>query len=357
MSKLDRLARAADRTGVLRATSWLRQPLAARHLGAFGFHRLALRREDETFSDEIIDATPDEFRRFLGLVRRHGQSVELDRVFALARGEPEACSALRGTPVLITFDDGYRSCLDVALPLLLEFGMRATFFVPTAYIDERRVFWWDRLAYALKRSRVPRLELGQPWNLTLDLADRSRSTAEIGALLEHGRDLDREGFLDAVCEALGVPWDRALEAAIADELLLDWEGVEALAAAGMDVQSHTVTHRLLPTLGAEELAHELAGSRSQLEQRLGREVRALAYPSGYAIRGQPEIVAAVEETGYELGFTYGGGASPIHGFDPLNVKRMTIDPASSASMLALQVAWPSWSHEAARARGYPGPAS
>lgn len=43
--------------------------------------------------------------------------------------------------VLITFDDGYRSVLDVALKPLREFGYPAVHFVPTDYIGGRN--WFD----------------------------------------------------------------------------------------------------------------------------------------------------------------------------------------------------------------------
>ena len=42
--------------------------------------------------------------------------------------------------VLITFDDGYRSVLDVAQPLLERFGYPAVAFMPTAYVGSANVF-------------------------------------------------------------------------------------------------------------------------------------------------------------------------------------------------------------------------
>ncbi len=41
---------------------------------------------------------------------------------------------------LLTFDDGYRSMLTVALPWLLQFGYPAVLFVPTDYIGGRNTF-------------------------------------------------------------------------------------------------------------------------------------------------------------------------------------------------------------------------
>jgi peptidoglycan/xylan/chitin deacetylase (PgdA/CDA1 family) len=50
-----------------------------------------------------------------------------------AQGLPERA-------VLLTFDDGYRSILDVALPWLRRFGYPGVVFVPTAFIGGRNAF-------------------------------------------------------------------------------------------------------------------------------------------------------------------------------------------------------------------------
>lgn len=54
-----------------------------------------------------------------------------------------------------------------------------------------------------------------------------------------------------------------------------------LEAHGMEIGSHTVTHAQLDTLRARELRRELSESKAVLEDVLGHEVPALAYPHGY----------------------------------------------------------------------------
>ena len=57
-----------------------------------------------------------------------------DGVAGLKRGclPPRALS--------ITFDDGYRDNHDIALPILLQLGLPATFFVATGFLDGGRMF-------------------------------------------------------------------------------------------------------------------------------------------------------------------------------------------------------------------------
>ncbi len=53
-----------------------------------------------------------------------------------------------------------------------------------------------------------------------------------------------------------------------------------LEQAGIDCQSHALTHARLADLDTTEIAHELVTSRDVLEQALGHEVRHVAYPHG-----------------------------------------------------------------------------
>jgi len=60
---------------------------------------------------------------------------------------------------------------------------------------------------------------------------------------------------------------------------IDAERAKDLAAKGMDIQSHTVTHATLTALGQKKLDAELADSRVQLEALIGKPVMHIAYPS------------------------------------------------------------------------------
>ncbi|HYP20975.1 MAG TPA: polysaccharide deacetylase family protein [Chloroflexia bacterium] len=77
------------------------------------------------------------FVGYLTYLREHGW--EAIGVESLLRGLPEPGS-LPSRSVLITFDDGYRSLLEVAVPHLLRFGYPATLFVPTDFIGGSNLF-------------------------------------------------------------------------------------------------------------------------------------------------------------------------------------------------------------------------
>lgn len=51
---------------------------------------------------------------------------------------------IESNSVAVTFDDGYKDNFENAAPILLKYGIPATFFVTSGYINSQRVFSWDR---------------------------------------------------------------------------------------------------------------------------------------------------------------------------------------------------------------------
>ena len=66
----------------------------------------------------------------------------------------------------------------------------------------------------------------------------------------------------------------------------------ALAKEGFSFGAHSITHPALPALSAEEAKHEIAGSKTELEEHTGQRVEFFAYPYG---RWSPAVRAMVQE--------------------------------------------------------------
>ena len=76
--------------------------------------------------------------------------------------------------------------------------------------------------------------------------------------------------------------------------------IRALHAMGMEIGSHTLSHRLLTGRPAGEVRYELVESKARLEDIVGAAVVAFSYPEG-AFAGIDGNVLG--ETGYQLGRT------------------------------------------------------
>jgi peptidoglycan/xylan/chitin deacetylase (PgdA/CDA1 family) len=289
--------------------------------------------------DPDVTTPAGAFEQQLAYVTRTFDLVGLDDVLGFLRGR-----SLPPSPLLITFDDGYRDNHDVALPLLAKYGARATFFVATAYVDERRLYWWDRIHYALKKSPRATVELRYPHALSVPLgsdpARRGTAIARVLQIVKERYDLDLPRFLDHLDDASGVAVTPNEERALADRHVMTWDHVRALRRAGMDVASHTHTHRVLETLRPAELAMELHMSRALLEDVLGESVQAISYPVGRADTVPEPVRRAVRAARYEAAFSNHAGVSLKCLADPLDLRRIPVEGVATVGHFQTVMAVP-----------------
>ncbi len=59
-----------------------------------------------------------------------------------------------------------------------------------------------------------------------------------------------------------------------------WEQVRELAAAGMEIGCHTLTHPILAALSADEQEREMVDAKHEIENQVGKAVVSLAIPFG-----------------------------------------------------------------------------
>jgi peptidoglycan/xylan/chitin deacetylase (PgdA/CDA1 family) len=332
MSKRHHLANLLHRSGALDAILALRSRASPPWLSVLTYHRFVNGSCGDTFDDGVVDVTIEGFDRQVAHLKRHFNVVGIDDMCSFAAG-----GSLPPNPVAITFDDGYLDAYQYALPILSKHQCKAIFFISTTFITERRMYWWDQAAYFMKNATRSKIRIEYPWPLDIDLGgDRAREIHRVLRIIKH-TSLDFERFLDELGDAAGVRWDRTVESAFADRLLMTWEQVRALRDAGMDVQSHTRTHRVLQTLKLSEVTEELIGSRLDLERELGCAVRSVAYPVGKPLDSSSPIRTALAQSGYEVGFTNGTGPTLLWGdLDPFNICRQTVErDLSDAYLLSI----------------------
>ena len=115
---------------------------------------------------------------------------------------------------------------------------------------------------------------------------------------------------------------------VSAERRMNEDQLRCLAEAEIEVGAHTRSHPNLTTLCAEQLEHELSGSRRDLETIINRPVRYLAYPGG---RFNHLVVEAARSAGFEAACSVIGlGCNSTHSrywlyrdvfTDPMNTLR------------------------------------
>jgi len=318
----------------------LRARRPPRWLTVLLYHRVLPRQSGGYDLDEgVVDSGPELFERHMSFVASACTPIDLAQLLAFGRGE----AGLPDNPVLVTFDDGYLDNRVHALPILKRHGIRALFFIASTYVGERKLFWWDRVAYLIHHARVDVARLSYPTELVLPLGkERGRAARLVLKIIKTTRGLDLPRFLDELARAMNVDWNDAIERRLVDEHIMTWDDVRALHEAGMDIGSHTRTHRVLDTVEPGGLTDELVASKADIERALKIKISSLSYPVGRAIRKLPLIERAVRDAGYEIGFSVETRANSLvrAAFDPFNVARLPVEPGLSRDRLAAFLAAP-----------------
>jgi len=106
------------------------------------------------------------------------------------------------------------------------------------------------------------------------------------------------------------------------EEYLKWSHLVEMNKEGMDIQSHTCSHKFLDGLNAQEIEGELYNSKYILEEKLGSNVNFFSCPGG---RFNKKVIKIAKSTGYKGAFTSvpGYGCWENEGF--LLVRRLLVN--------------------------------
>jgi peptidoglycan/xylan/chitin deacetylase (PgdA/CDA1 family) len=233
-----------------------------------------------------VSTRPAVFEDHLRTMASNYQLVGLDAVLS---------GNLPRRPLLITFDDGYRSFLDTALPVLRRLGIPSVLFVTGSCLDPDSVPLDHLLSYLCAAVGLDRV------GAALDASARRPSTFEqvldAVATMPYERQLKLGGEL---ADRFGVDQARLRSEA---GIFLDPEDLAGLAADGCEVANHSRSHLFCRSIVDEKSADfQLAEHARRLESLTGRPVRAFSVPYGRREDVTPLVERVLRESGHQALF-------------------------------------------------------
>jgi peptidoglycan/xylan/chitin deacetylase (PgdA/CDA1 family) len=204
-------------------------------------------------------------------------------------------NSLPANAVAITFDDGYRDNLINAKPVLAKYGVPATVFLATGYVDSKSPFWWDELTTMILESARPSqhvevcagepiaLEWGEPEAADLTgtwrAADGPRTKRQhcylaLWSRLQRATVEERNRVVRSL---------RRSFQATSPPLAMPMSSVEIASLLADDivkVGAHTVEHVALTSLGQSESRREIGESARACSVLSDKSVDGFAYPYG-----------------------------------------------------------------------------
>jgi peptidoglycan/xylan/chitin deacetylase (PgdA/CDA1 family) len=262
--------------------------------------------------------------------------------------------------VLISCDDGLLNCFTDMLPVLLQEKVSCLFFVTGNSTGlARKTLWYEDLYLVYLQGPAGRHEIycdGVLMAEDLTSIERRRASwwNSVKRLSQASPEIRGE-FLATTRRQLGADTSPELQdagsATCRRFALLTASELGELAAAGMQIGAHTLSHPVLSQAPAESAYFEIAESRAQLEATLQSKVWAFAYPFGDAQSVTPEVLAMPQQAGYAAAFmNFGGGLSvPLPRYA---LPRVHVTSAMSISELDAHVSG-FYALLQRRGRGYP----
>jgi peptidoglycan/xylan/chitin deacetylase (PgdA/CDA1 family) len=273
----------------------------------------------------------DVFRAQMELLARDFHPISLTQAARYVREGGE----LPKRSVVVTFDDGYADNWEVAMPVLNQAAIPATFYVTVDCIDNRRLPWPSRLRFAFRKTK--RTEWNDATAKTSfsknSLAKTSPPETKTWTLTDAAER--EEAYLstcDVCCQLSGATQDefvrrieKELEASLPDHsgsLMMSYEQLRSLTRSGHIIGSHTLTHPNMAYLNEESALDELTGSKLRLESQLGQPIKHFSYPCpALSPHWSEQTVEQCRAAGYETAVTTDSGLAR-HGDDLLRLKRI-----------------------------------
>lgn len=241
------------------------------------------------------------FAAHCAFFQRYCEVLSADEWLAVQRHE----RPLPARGVLLTFDDGYRSVLTSAVPILRTHNLPALFFVCSGPARAKELHWYDALARRDGEDAVRLLRDGtfDRWQQTVAMLDRACGVSDPQAVMTP-------------------------------------EDIAALASTpGMTVGAHTVSHPPLARASADRQAKEMEDCARDLSEWTQRQIRFFAYPTGRRPADYDNTsVSAADRAGFVSAFTTADGfASPDR--PPLEQPRYTVVDGLTVPELAYRLVY------------------
>jgi peptidoglycan/xylan/chitin deacetylase (PgdA/CDA1 family) len=260
----------------------------------------------------------ESFRSQLRLLKKHYHVISPDRFLRWLRNQED----LPSRAVLLTCDDGLLNHFELMLPALQKEGLKCLFFVTGTSLrdtacDTSEILWYMELYLMLMEAPVQDGPLVLCWipipRIPADPAQREAIWQELMKTLSRLDAAGRREFMEEAAPKLGLhpAWKaRQLEDPVFRSRfqLLRLPELRQLTDAGMTVGAHTLSHPMLAEQSPELVRIEILECRRVMEQCLGQQVWAIAFPFGTSSSAGDREYKWAEEAGYECAFLNVGGS-------------------------------------------------
>ncbi len=201
--------------------------------------------------------------------------------------------------VVVTVDDGYRDFYEIAYPILREESVPATFFITTGFVKGDLWLWPDQVSWLFSED----FELGDevalgdvciPAGVYNEVSRKQivqTMVARFLAIPDEQKHAEIAELADALGKTVPVEAPDGFQA-------VTWSQVAEMAANGIEIGGHTVTHPSLGAVDYDRAEWEISQSMADIKRHLGEAPRTFCYPNGMPSDHQDFLPGLVARAGF-----------------------------------------------------------
>jgi len=272
------------------------------------------------------------FREQIAFMKSNFNIVTMEQVL-------EAISTKEKLPekaLLLTFDDGYADNYTVAMPVLEEYGVQGSFFIPGKTFTTHQLLDVNKIHYVLASANIYNLveDLKKEMDYYRGQEFQYASTEELFAKYAVASRFDiketvfvkqmlqtvlPEKLRNIISSKLFAKYVGITEEQLAYELYMSEEQIRTMKRHGMFIGIHGYDHYWLGNLPVEQMENDISLALDALEEFVDRKQWVMNYPYG---NYNKDVLAYISKKGACLGLTTEVRLADIDKDNPLELPRL-----------------------------------
>jgi len=282
------------------------------------------------FNSEVYSSTLEDFDRQMEYVSKNFNVVNFKQL-----EDSLSNDTVENNTLVVTFDDGYYDNYSLAMPVLNKYGISATIFLATDYIDSGELFWFDAVAGFINTFEEDLLKLSSI-NLTFDLTKKSRTNVfkTIGSILKNSDDSVRVSLMDEIYNKYNYS---VIDEDYEKAKPLSWDNVIEMSQNNIEFGAHSKSHCFLSRISSNQLSSEINESKLKIEKMIGIPVNSFCYPAGDT---NQKIMDTVKSSNIFFGVGYKHGLNKKTDIIQYNLNREHVELDVSLELFKANLTMP-----------------
>ena len=230
------------------------------------------------------------FREQLKSIKNSSQVISMNDVVEMYKNGINSKENL----VAITFDDGFKNNIEIAVPILDDFNFKATFYITSGLIGTNKLFWVDQIENSINHYKKENLKIdlnGEIFDFqTKTKYKKIQALNSIKKYCKQAKNSEKNRVVDYVnnlCEGKTFNTNK-----VSNYEVMNWQDVKKInQEKNFIIGGHSLRHDLFSKIETEsQLKNDIETSIELIQNKIGYKITHYSYPEGQSIHFNNKII-------------------------------------------------------------------